>query len=95
MCVRMHLYRAMIQNNETDSSNTGTGQHTKYSKPRRGGVFELGERVQKCIQRLSSLTCVTQILLRHDHAWIFGQRILLEMLAFYAMVLSSLCQLKF
>ena len=50
-------------------------------------VFELGERVQKWIQRLSSLTCVTTILLRHDHAWIFGQRILLEMIAFYATVL--------
>ena len=52
-----------------DSSDRSEVQGTK---PRPVGVFWLGERVKKGVQQLSSLTCVTYILLRHGHAWIFG-----------------------
>ena len=38
---------APVPDNETDSSDRGTCQHIFYSKPGRGGMFELGERVQK------------------------------------------------
>ena len=67
-----------------DSSNRGTGHQAETG---RVGVFGLGERVQKCAQQLSLLTHITYTLLRHDHAWIVGQRLLLETLAFYVMVL--------
>ena len=66
-----------------DSSDRGAGHQAKTA-----WMFGPGERVQKCVQQLSSLTCVTHILLRHDHAWIVGQR-LLKMLASYATVLVA------